>query len=373
MRIWDSSLFLGLALSVRAFGATVSVGEVMENIGGDHSELNAQGLYFATTDGSRTDQWSQDDDLFRGAVDESPAWATPIDSGVGTSSGGWGYENVITSNGTEFEGGGGVTSDVDIETENELLSFDFGIDVPSQFKVGIYTDQADRAGAPFTPAAYRLEVGESSAEAFMDSFDLVGDIYWFELADVQPGDVLVVYETDSGTAQAGNAGVTGGVLFDAGDAPDPCDLTGDGKCDALDIDALSTEVRNGTNNPSFDLNGDAVVDSADRVVMVEQLLNTYFGDSNLDGEFSTADFVNVFQAGEFEDGVPGNSTWSTGDWNGDGDFGTGDFVVAFQAGGFEQGPRAGIARVPEPTGTVFGLGSLLTITAFRRRIQARRA
>lgn len=358
----------GVLMCCRAYSATVAVDGMLENIGGDHSELGAQGLYFATTDGTGADQWSQDDDLFRGAVDETPAWATPVDSGVGTSSGGWGYESVVTSSGEEFEGGGGVTSDLDIETENELMSFDFGIDVPSSFRVGVYTDQADRAGAPFTPAAYRLEVGDASAEVFTESFDLVGDIYWFALADVQPGDVLVIHETDSGTAQAGNAGVTGGILFDVGGATDPCDLNGDGSCDVLDIDALSAEVRNGTNNPNFDLDGDGAVNEADRVVLVESLFNTFFGDSNLDGEFNTSDFVSVFTTGEFEDGVDGNSTWATGDWNGDGDFGTGDFVLAFSAGGFEAGPRVAVDAVPEPASvTILVLGILGVVRLARSR------
>ena len=61
------------------------------------------------------------------------------------------------------------------------------------------------------------------------------------------------------------------------------------------------------------------------------------GDSNGDGFFNTSDLVMVFQAGEFEDGTPSNSTFEEGDWNGDGDFDTGDLVLAFQAGNFENG------------------------------------
>ncbi len=56
------------------------------------------------------------------------------------------------------------------------------------------------------------------------------------------------------------------------------------------------------------------------------------GDSNLDGIFNEADLVLVLQAGEYEDGIPDNSTWEEGDWNGDGDFDTGDLVLALQAG-----------------------------------------
>ncbi|MCA9215413.1 MAG: tandem-95 repeat protein, partial [Planctomycetales bacterium] len=44
------------------------------------------------------------------------------------------------------------------------------------------------------------------------------------------------------------------------------------------------------------------------------------GDSNYDGVFDSGDLVLVMQAGEYEDGIPNNSTWEEGDWNGDGDF-----------------------------------------------------
>ena len=57
----------------------------------------------------------------------------------------------------------------------------------------------------------------------------------------------------------------------------------------------------------------------------------------------------VFQAGEHEDVIAGNSTWATGDWNGDGEFDSGDLIVAFQDAGFEAGPRAAAATVPEPS------------------------
>jgi hypothetical protein len=59
------------------------------------------------------------------------------------------------------------------------------------------------------------------------------------------------------------------------------------------------------------------------------------GDSNNDGFFNTADLVLVLQSGEYEDTIPGNSTWEEGDWNRDGDFGTGDFVYALQEGTYE--------------------------------------
>jgi hypothetical protein len=62
------------------------------------------------------------------------------------------------------------------------------------------------------------------------------------------------------------------------------------------------------------------------------LVNRIIGDSNDDGIFNSSDLIVVFQAGEYEDEIPDNSTFNEGDWNGDGDFDSGDLVAAFQAG-----------------------------------------
>ena len=80
---------------------------------------------------------------------------------------------------------------------------------------------------------------------------------------------------------------------------------------------MSREVRSGAHAIAYDLNGDSLVNDADRDVWVNDLAYTYYGDAQLDGEFSSADFVEVFAAGGSEDGLPGNSGWANGDWNGD--------------------------------------------------------
>jgi hypothetical protein len=131
------------------------------------------------------------------------------------------------------------------------------------------------------------------------------------------------------------------------------DFSGNGLLDAADIDQLSGQVRTATNDSSFDLNADALVDDLDRQVWVHGLKQTFFGDADLDGSFDGTDLVQVLSSGEYEDGVELNSTWLTGDWDGDGDFTSGDLVVALADGGYE----AGAAAVPEPAAVV------LTITA----------
>ncbi len=63
--------------------------------------------------------------------------------------------------------------------------------------------------------------------------------------------------------------------------------------------------------------------------------NRLIGDVTDDGVFDSSDLVTVFQAGEYEDGIAGNSGFEDGDWNGDGDFDSGDLVFAFQGGHYE--------------------------------------
>jgi hypothetical protein len=147
----------------------------------------------------------------------------------------------------------------------------------------------------------------------------------------------------------------------------PGDFDGNGVLDAADIDTLSAAVRAGSADTKFDLNGDGMVSAADRSTWVNDLRKTYFGDSNLDGEFGSSDFVFVFTAGQYEDATNGNSTWATGDWDGNGDFTSSDFVTAFQAGGYEQGPRGAVASVPEPGSMLLLLVGVLAVVARWRR------
>ena len=177
------------------------------------------------------------------------------------------------------------------------------------------------------------------------------------LARLTPGlDWEVTYtdeEVQLGVIQSGNI---------------PGDFNENGVLDAIDINLLSGQVRQGTNDIAYDLNQDELVNDADRKIWVNDLKFTYFGDSNLDGEFNSSDFVFVFTKVEYEDGIADNSTWESGDWNGDGEFDSADFVTAFQANGFEQGPRAAAtAMAPEPASSALLICGLLLCIGFRRR------
>lgn len=148
------------------------------------------------------------------------------------------------------------------------------------------------------------------------------------------------------------------------------DVDEDGQLTLDDLHALSRQIRNHRFSDAFDLNFDGVLDQDDRIKWVERLANTFFGDSDFDGEFTTADLVMVFTAGEYEDGIARNSTWDEGDWDGDGDFGSGDLVMAFSRGGYEVGPRDTLIPVPEPSAmllTFLGLSIALAARRHRRR------
>ncbi len=140
----------------------------------------------------------------------------------------------------------------------------------------------------------------------------------------------------------------------------------DGAIDAADIDLLFTAINDNRVETQFDINGDGSVNVSDRDAWVEDVQNTYIGDANLDGEFNSGDFVAVFGAGEYEDGIENNSTWATGDWNGDLEFDSGDFVLAFGRGGYEIGPRVGAAAVPEPSSLAMLLLAGICLFKLRR-------
>ncbi len=142
------------------------------------------------------------------------------------------------------------------------------------------------------------------------------------------------------------------------------DYNGNGQIDAGDLDVQATGISE--NNLTFDLDADGDVDIDDRFHWVRTVQQSWIGDSNFDGEFSSSDFVAVFGIGKYETGAP--ATYAEGDWNGDLLFDSGDFVVAFQDGGFEQGARPLVA-VPEPTTLpAILLAGIVAVFRYSRRL-----
>jgi hypothetical protein len=152
--------------------------------------------------------------------------------------------------------------------------------------------------------------------------------------------------------------------------PEPVagDFTNDGELSIEDVDLLSEAIAAQSHEADLDVTGDSLVTLDDLDRWVVELKMTWFGDANLDGEFNSTDLVQVFQRGQYEDDVEGNSTWDTGDWNADTEFNTTDMVVAFQEGGYERGLRAAVRTVPEPSAALaFATAAIVMINLRRRR------
>ena len=167
------------------------------------------------------------------------------------------------------------------------------------------------------------------------------------------------FDTSSGGSNAhqvrlGEGQHVGGLHFGSFPVPIPplppveFDVNGDGEVDDADIDIVAGAMHGQDEDArGFDFTQDGTTDRGDLDHLVNDVLNTVYGDSNLDGVFDSSDLVKVFQAAEYEDGVDANSTWAEGDWDGDGDFTTSDLVFVFQKAQYSRAVSAIDAEIAD--------------------------
>ena len=243
------------------------------------------------------------------------------------------------------------------------------VDATSGEQIGSIDPNINRIGAAsaggevHSHVNFFLESGEESPPSGAYGMKLALSTNSKEIVDSDPIFVVFNFGLDANQFEESLAVYQG--LLDASGVVG--DFNKSGELDVGDIDLLTDSILRNSTDPDFDLNADAQVDQDDRREWVEVLRATYFGDSDLDGEFNSGDLVAVFAAGKYEQDV--SARWREGDWDGDGRFGTGDLVTAFADGGYEQGPRA-ISAVPEPNGILllaFGALAALSYAKVRRR------
>ncbi len=71
------------------------------------------------------------------------------------------------------------------------------------------------------------------------------------------------------------------------------DFNADQAVDAFDIDLLAAEVRSGGSDLAFDLTQDGLVSNSDMDYIVESLLQTRYGDTDLDRDVDIVDFLRL--------------------------------------------------------------------------------
>jgi hypothetical protein len=101
------------------------------------------------------------------------------------------------------------------------------------------------------------------------------------------------------------------------------DLNGDSKVNATDIDLLYKAIKAGSGDSTYDLNFDGAVTTADMDYLVEDILDTYYGDADLNGSVGVSD-LSVLAA--YYNTASGAS-WANGDFDGNGAVGVSDLSI----------------------------------------------
>jgi len=131
------------------------------------------------------------------------------------------------------------------------------------------------------------------------------------------------------------------------------DFDADGAVDANDIDALYDALDAGDQALMWDLTFDEDVTNLDLAELLFTILDTTFGDADLDGDVDLDDFTILKR----NFAVTSGATWAEGSFDGDGDVDLDDFTLLKTS--FGTG-----AALPEPAGAaLLALGAL----AIRRR------
>ncbi len=134
----------------------------------------------------------------------------------------------------------------------------------------------------------------------------------------------------------------------------PGDFSGDGNVDAADINVLFGAIRAGNMSAQFDLDNSGTVDQNDVTFLVENIIGTFMGDANLDGQVDAVDLNQIGIHWRRLDGAD----WEDGDFTGDGAVDARDLnlvgvnwrsgVAAALSGRVPCGAAGGGARRPGP-------------------------
>jgi hypothetical protein len=194
------------------------------------------------------------------------------------------------------------------------------------------------AGAGSGNQAYQLDAaGVAAVQAWLDG---TSGNYGFIIADTSPTDGLDL-DAREATNVANRPKLTISYLLPI-EPPLSGDLDDSGSIDAGDIDFLRAAIAAGSADPLFDLDDSAAVNDADVDYLVRAILNTEYGDINLDGRIDRADAAILSR----NFGTAANSSWSAGDLNGDGRTSLADAAILQSQIGFMSAVGSPVAAAP---------------------------
>ncbi len=206
----------------------------------------------------------------------------------------------------------------------EFLYFSASNGLPGQ--AGLWRFKAGDAAPSLVPS----KVGNAYANPDPSGGLIVGDRFYFSAASVALPDRYGNFSRQ---------------LWSVG-APEvvhvPGDFDGDGMVNASDINSIWGLVQSG--DPSADLNHDGIVNQADIDYLIHTILNTEYGDANLDGLVDAADLAETRKhIGQ----VFGSPNWAEADFNGDGRTDAADLAIVRTHTGFSSlSPASSASAIP---------------------------
>ena len=133
--------------------------------------------------------------------------------------------------------------------------------------------------------------------------------------------------------------------------------------DATDIDTLLAAIQSGSSDSLFDMNDDTVVNASDATTLFD-ILDTQYGDANLDGSVDGLDLA-IWQMN-----YGTASGWAAGNFNGDAEVNGRDFLIWQRNYGFTANLMANVHGSPEPTSASLVAGLLCLLGISRKGAKA---
>lgn len=243
-----------------------------------------------------------------------------------------------------------AVGDLDSDGDDDIFSFTFGYQW-FENRGGSFSTASNLPVAASAEKLAIVDVDGDGVNDFVASTD-EGVLWWKNLGDGRPNDVApiklvadairigeFVFSPFTFADFIDGGGVEFAAVLESGDLTifeldrsgfPHGDFNRSGVVDSADIDLLYAAF--GSEDEEFDLNADDEINRNDVDFLVENILDTTYGDIDLNGTFDSTDLVLAFQLGRYETGAAAG--WSGGDWNGDSVFDSSDLVLAFSKGSY---------------------------------------